>query len=156
MISDVDKHGPGYAELGVASVTFHLEASSNPVELAKKIRLIGSKAAVAIKPNTPVSELNEIVSAVDMLLIMTVEPGFGGQKLIESTIAKVTEARSLARSLGLEIAIQVDGGVTEENIEVLAKAGADTFVAGSSVFKAVDRNRQIDLLRTLAEQAVRG
>jgi ribulose-phosphate 3-epimerase len=156
MISDVDKHGPGYAELGVASVTFHLEASSNPVELAKKIRMLGSKAAVAIKPNTPVSELHEIVSAVDMVLIMTVEPGFGGQKLIEPTIAKVTEARSLARSLGLEIAIQVDGGVTEENIETLAKAGADTFVAGSSVFKAVDRNRQIDLLRTLAEQAVRG
>ncbi len=156
MITDVDVHGPKYAEIGVASVTFHIEASLNPVQLARDIRAKGSKVAAAVKPNTPVSALSELLPELDMVLVMTVEPGFGGQKLIESTIAKVSQARELSRSRALEIAIQVDGGVTEENIATLAKAGADTFVAGSSVFKAVDRNRQIDLLRTLAQEAARG
>ena len=156
MITGVDTHGPKYAELGVASVTFHIEASDNPVQLAREIRAKGSRVAAAIKPITPVSAIAELMPELDMVLVMTVEPGFGGQKLIESTIGKVTQARELSRSKGLEIAIQVDGGVTEENIQTLALAGADTFVAGSSVFKAVDRNRQIDLLRTLAQQAVRG
>ncbi len=156
MITDVDTHGPKYAELGVASVTFHIEASTNPLSLIRDIRTRGSKVAAAVKPSTPVAELAELMPELDMVLVMTVEPGFGGQKLIESTIAKVTQAREISRSKGLEIAIQVDGGVTEENIASLARAGADTFVAGSSVFKAVDRNRQIDLLRTLAQQAARG
>ncbi len=156
MITDVDIHGPKYAELGVSSVTYHIEAATNPVQLARDIKTRGSRVAAAVKPNTPVSELAEVLPELDMILVMTVEPGFGGQKLIESTIAKVTEARELARSRGVEIAIQVDGGVTEENIATLARAGADTFVAGSSVFKAVDRNRQIDLLRTLAQEAARG
>lgn len=156
MITDVDIHGPKYAELGVSSVTYHIEAATNPVQLARDIKTRGSRVAAALKPNTPVSELAEVLPELDMILVMTVEPGFGGQKLIESTIAKVTQARELARSRGVEIAIQVDGGVTEENIATLARAGADTFVAGSSVFKAVDRNRQIDLLRTLAQEAARG
>jgi ribulose-phosphate 3-epimerase len=156
MITGVDTHGPKYAELGVASVTFHIEASENPLQLSREIRARGSRVAAAVKPNTPVTDIAELMPELDMVLVMTVEPGFGGQKLIESTIAKVTQARELSRSKGLEIAIQVDGGVTEENIQTLALAGADTFVAGSSVFKAVDRNRQIDLLRTLAQQAVRG
>jgi ribulose-phosphate 3-epimerase len=156
MITDVDEHGPKYAELGVASVTFHIEASHNPIQLAQDLRARGAKVAAAVKPNTPVSALAEVLPELDMVLVMTVEPGFGGQKLIEATIEKVTQARSLTRSNGLEIAIQVDGGVTEQNIGTLARAGADTFVAGSSVFRSVDRNRQIDLLRTLAEQAARG
>ncbi len=156
MITDVDDHGPKYAELGVASVTFHIEASLNPLQLARDLRARGARVAAAVKPGTAVSALTELLSELDMVLVMTVEPGFGGQKLIEATIDKVAEARSLTRSRGLEIAIQVDGGVTEQNIATLAKAGADTFVAGSSVFRAVDRNRQIDLLRTLAEQAARG
>ena len=156
MITDVDIHGPKYAELGVSSVTYHIEAATNPVQLARDIKTRGSRVAAAVKPNTPVSELAEVLPELDMILVMTVEPGFGGQRLIESTIAKITQARELARSRGVEIAIQVDGGVTEENIATLARAGADTFVAGSSVFKAVDRNRQIDLLRTLAQEAARG
>ena len=156
MITDVDIHGPKYAELGVSSVTYHIEAATNPVQLARDIKTRGSRVAAAVKPNTPVSELAEVLPELDMILVMTVEPGFGGQRLIESTIAKVSQARELARSRGVEIAIQVDGGVTEENIATLARAGADTFVAGSSVFKAVDRNRQIDLLRTLAQEAARG
>lgn len=156
MITDADIHAPGYAELGVASVTFHIEASKDPIQLSRKLKSIGAKAAAAVKPATSVNELAELMPELDMILIMTVEPGFGGQKLIESTIAKVTQARELARAKGLEVAIQVDGGVTEENIATLARAGADTFVAGSSVFRAVDRNRQIDLLRTLAQEAGRG
>ena len=156
MITDVDEHGPKYAELGVAAVTFHIEASHNPIQLARDLRARGAKVAAAVKPNTPVSALAEVLPELDMVLVMTVEPGFGGQKLIEATIEKVTQARSLTRSHGLEIAIQVDGGVTEQNIATLARAGADTFVAGSSVFRSIDRNRQIDLLRTLAEQAARG
>ncbi|NBU23252.1 MAG: ribulose-phosphate 3-epimerase [Actinobacteria bacterium] len=156
MITDADIHAPGYAELGVASVTFHIEASKDPIQLSRKLKSIGAKAAAAVKPATSVNELAELMPELDMILIMTVEPGFGGQKLIESTIAKVSQARELARAKGLEVAIQVDGGVTEENIATLARAGADTFVAGSSVFRAVDRNRKIDLLRTLAQEAGRG
>lgn len=150
MISDVDRWGPGYAELGVASVTFHIEASKNPVELARAIRKIGSRAAVALKPGTDISSLEELLSEVDMVLIMTVEPGFGGQQLIPETIAKVSQIRSRLRVLGLELAVQVDGGVTEENIGQLAAAGANSFVAGSAVFRSMDRNAQIEKLRALA------
>ncbi len=139
MISDADRWAPGYAELGVASVTFHIEASKNPIELARRIRAIGSRAAVAIKPGTPVAE-------IDMVLVMTVEPGFGGQKLIPETIAKISEARDQIRSRGLSISVQVDGGVTEENIAELASTGADCFVAGSAVFSELDRNSKIEQL----------
>jgi ribulose-phosphate 3-epimerase len=151
MIADVDRWGPGYAELGVASVTFHIEASNNPVELARAIKRIGSRAAVAIKPGTDVSAIEELLVEVDMVLVMTVEPGFGGQKLIPETVAKVSQVRSSLLSKGLELAVQVDGGVTEDNISELAKAGANTFVAGSAVFRAIDRNAQIEKLRALAK-----
>jgi len=150
MITDVDRWAPDYAELGVASVTFHIEASNNPIELARALRRIGSKAAVAIKPGTDVSAIEELLTEVDMVLIMTVEPGFGGQKLIPETVAKVSQIRTQLRARGLELMVQVDGGVTEENIAELALAGANSFVAGSAVFKSVDRNSQIDKLRALA------
>jgi ribulose-phosphate 3-epimerase len=150
MISDADRWAPGYAELGVASVTFHIEASKNPIELARRIRAIGSRAAVAIKPGTPVSEIEDLLAEIDMVLVMTVEPGFGGQKLIPETIAKISEARDQIRSRGLSISVQVDGGVTEENIAELASAGADCFVAGSAVFSELDRNAKIEQLRALA------
>jgi len=156
MISDVDRWGPGYAELGVASVTFHIEASNNPIELAREIRRIGSKVAVAIKPDTAVSEIEQLLTEVDMVLVMTVEPGFGGQLLIPKTVTKVSQVRSELRARGLEIGVQVDGGVTEENIASLASAGATTFVAGSAVFKAVDRNSKIAELRALAEAGHHG
>jgi ribulose-phosphate 3-epimerase len=150
MITDVDRWAPDYAELGVASVTFHIEASNNPIELARALRRIGSKASVAIKPGTDVSAIEELLTEVDMVLIMTVEPGFGGQKLIPETVAKVSQIRTQLRARGLELMVQVDGGVTEENIAELAIAGANSFVAGSAVFKSVDRNSQIDKLRALA------
>ncbi len=150
MITDVDRWAPDYAELGVASVTFHVEASNNPVELARILRRIGARASVAIKPGTDVAAIEELITEVDMVLIMTVEPGFGGQKLIPETVAKVSQIRAELRARGLELMVQVDGGVTEENIAELARAGANSFVAGSSVFKSLDRNAQIDKLRALA------
>ncbi|MDP5025522.1 MAG: ribulose-phosphate 3-epimerase, partial [Aquiluna sp.] len=150
MIEDPETWAPQYAEAGAASVTFHLEACREPVNLARTLRALGARSAIAIKPNTPVNEVIELLPEIDMLLIMTVEPGFGGQALIPATLAKVSQARKEIRGSGLEIALQVDGGVTEDNIGELAKLGADVFVAGSAVFKNPDRNAQISELRALA------
>lgn len=147
MISDADQHAPKYAELGVDSVTFHLEACRDPLALARRLHQIGSKAAVAIKPATPVSELAELVTEVDMILIMTVEPGFGGQQLIEQTLQKVGSVRDLIRSRDVSVGLQVDGGVTESNIGKLAELGADVFVAGTAVFSGEDRAERISALR---------
>lgn len=150
MIENPDRWAPAYAEVGCDSVTFHLEAAKDPVALARRIREIGSKAAIAIKPDTAFSEVEELLSEIDMLLVMTVEPGFGGQKLIPDTVAKVLQARSALKARGLTIGIQVDGGVTESNIHQLAEAGADVFVAGSAVFNAENRNLEIAKLRNLS------
>ena len=150
MITNPDRWAPAYAELGCDSVTFHLEAATDPVGLARQIRDIGSKAAIAIKPNTPFSEIEPLLTEIDMLLVMTVEPGFGGQKLIPETVAKVSQARAALQGKNLQVAIQVDGGVTESNIGQLADAGADVFVAGSAVFNADNRNLEIAKLRELA------
>lgn len=150
MIENPETWAPQYAEAGAASVTFHLEASREPVALARTLRSLGARSAIAIKPNTPVSAVIELLPEIDMLLIMTVEPGFGGQSLIHSTLEKIAQARNEIRGTGLEIALQVDGGVTEDNIGKLARLGADVFVAGSAVFKNPDRNAQISELRALA------
>lgn len=150
MIENPDRWAPAYAEIGCESVTFHLEAAKDPVGLARRIRDIGSKAAIAIKPNTPFAEVEQLLEEIDMLLVMTVEPGFGGQKLIPETIAKVAAAKAALTASDLSIAIQVDGGVTESNIGQLAEAGADVFVAGSAVFSAENRNLEIAKLRELA------
>lgn len=150
MITNPERWAPAYAELGCDSVTFHLEAATDPVGLARQIRDIGSKVAIAIKPNTPFTEIEPLLTEIDMLLVMTVEPGFGGQKLIPETIAKVSQARAAVQGKNLQVAIQVDGGVTESNIGQLADAGADVFVAGSAVFNADNRNLEIAKLRELA------
>jgi ribulose-phosphate 3-epimerase len=150
MIEDPDRWAPSFAEVGCDSVTFHLEAAKDPIGLARRIRDIGSKAAIAIKPNTPFSEVEQLLGEIDMLLVMTVEPGFGGQKLIPETVSKVVAAKAALRAKGLSVAIQVDGGVTESNIAQLADAGADVFVAGSAVFNAENRNLEIAKLRELA------
>jgi ribulose-phosphate 3-epimerase len=151
MIENSDLHAPKFAEAGVFSVTFHLESSEQPAETAKNIRASGARAGLAIKPNTKLDEVIELLPLFDQLLVMTVEPGFGGQALIESTLEKVTAARRRIDSEKLDIWLQVDGGIDEANIERVASLGADTFVAGSAVFKAQDRNLQIDHLRTLAQ-----
>lgn len=150
MIEDPDRWAPAYAEVGCDSVTFHLEAAKDPAALARRIREIGSKAAIAIKPDTAFSEVEGLLGEIDMLLVMTVEPGFGGQKLIPETVSKVRQARSAFQARGLSIGIQVDGGVTESNIHQLAEAGADVFVAGSAVFNAENRNLEIAKLRNLS------
>jgi ribulose-phosphate 3-epimerase len=154
MLANADKWAPGYAECGAFSVTFHAEASDSPVELARKLRSIGARAGLAIKPNTPIQPYLELLAEFDQILIMTVEPGFGGQSLIESTLTKVSEARRKIDFEKLDIWLQVDGGITEQNIQRVAEHGADTFVAGSAVFKADDRNKQIEALRDLANLGI--
>lgn len=154
MIANVDKWAPGYAETGAFSVTFHAEASENPVALAREIRAIGARAGVAIKPGTDVEPFLDLLSEFDQLLVMTVEPGFGGQSLIEDTLIKVSKARRKIDAEKLDVWLQVDGGIDESNIERVASLGADTFVAGSAVFKAQDRAKQIENLRALAESGI--
>lgn len=152
MIEGADRWAPGYAEVGAFSVTFHAEAAAEPVKLARRIREIGSRAGIAIKPGTSVDAYLDLLAEFDQLLIMTVEPGFGGQALIEQTLAKVTKARRRLSDEKLDVWLQVDGGIDESNIERVAEAGADTFVAGSAVFKATDRGKQIEKLRDLASR----
>ncbi len=150
MIANVDRWAVGYAETGAFSVTFHAEASENPVKLARALRAAGARAGVAIKPGTDVETFLDELAEFDQLLVMTVEPGFGGQGLIEETLSKVTKARRRIDAEKLDVWLQVDGGVDETNIERIAQMGADTFVAGSAVFKAEDRAKQIENLRDLA------
>jgi ribulose-phosphate 3-epimerase len=154
MIANVDKWAPSYAETGAFSVTFHAEASENPVALARAIRAIGARAGVAIKPGTDVEPVLDLLAEFDQLLVMTVEPGFGGQSLIEDTLTKVSKARRKIDAEKLDVWLQVDGGIDESNIERVASLGADTFVAGSAVFKAQDRAKQIENLRALAESGI--
>ncbi len=152
MITDVDLWAPQFAELGAFSVTFHAEATTEPVALARRLRQIGARAGIAIKPGTPVEPYLEILEEFDQLLIMTVEPGFGGQSFMDSTMPKLAAASAAVKASGLDVWLQVDGGITETTIEVAARAGANTFVAGSSVFGAESAAAQIALLRFIAEQ----
>lgn len=150
MIEDPDRWAPAYAEAGSASVTFHVEAAQAPVRLANELHRLGVKAGLALRPGTSVEAVQDILSYFDMLLVMTVEPGFGGQKFLEPMMSKVSRARALAKQGGLELAIQVDGGVTRETIVTAAEAGADVFVAGSAVFKAEDAESEVQALREIA------
>ena len=154
MIANADRWAPGYAECGAFSVTFHAEASEEPVRLARKLRSIGARAGLALKPDTPIDPYLDLLTEFDQILVMTVEPGFGGQSLIESTLSKLSVARRRIDSEKLDVWLQVDGGITEQNIQRVAELGADTFVAGSSVFKADDRNKQINALRDLANLGI--
>lgn len=153
MIANVDSWAADYVRAGAAMVTFHVEAAANPVAIAGEVHELGAKVGLAVKPSTELEPLLPIVHNFDQLLIMTVEPGFGGQKLIEGTLAKVTMAREYIDAHHLEVHLQVDGGIDESNIARVAEHGADTFVAGSAVFKNPDRNAQIALLRAAASGA---
>lgn len=155
MIANVDDWATDYAEAGAYSVTFHAEASENPVLLARRIRATGARAGVAIKPGTDVEPFLDLLAEFDQLLVMTVEPGFGGQSLIEATLEKVSKARRRIDAEQLDVWLQVDGGIDESNIARVAELGADTFVAGSAVFKADDRAKQIENLRNLAESGIK-
>ena len=148
MVADVDLIAIQYAEAGSASVTIHVEATSDIRGTLKGIKSHGARASIALKPNTPMHEYSEYFDLIDMVLIMTVEPGFGGQKFMENMMAKVKEARKLigARPIWL----QVDGGISLATIDIARDAGADTFVAGSAVFNADDPAAMVELLRTQA------
>jgi ribulose-phosphate 3-epimerase len=151
MIDNPDRWAPMYADTGAFSVTFHFEACSKVAETIKSVRNSGSKVGLALKPGTELEEVESFLADIDMLLIMMVEPGFGGQSLMESVIPKISEAKTLARDTLPDLSIQVDGGIKSSNIEKLAEAGADTFVAGQSIMSASDRNAEIALLRELAQ-----
>ncbi|SDQ07500.1 ribulose-phosphate 3-epimerase [Microbacterium sp. cf332] len=155
MISDVDRWGPGYAELGAASVTFHLEAATDPVALARRLRAVGSRAGVAVKPATPVEGLFDVLDEFDQILVMTVEPGFGGQSFQADQMPKLRRLADEARRRGSQVWLQVDGGVSESTIAQAAEAGADTFVAGSAVFGAAEPDAAIAGLRDQARRAHR-
>jgi ribulose-phosphate 3-epimerase len=154
MIDDPDRWAPAYAEAGCASVTFHAEAAAAPVRLARELRRAGARAGLALKPASPVEPFAEILPEVDMLLVMTVEPGFGGQSFLQSCLPKIRRARDLIATSGHELWLQVDGGITVDTIEQCAEAGADVFVAGSAVYNAEDAAAQVDRLRSLADAAV--
>ncbi|MBP3036715.1 ribulose-phosphate 3-epimerase [Arthrobacter sp. zg-ZUI100] len=156
MISDADRWAPAYAELGLASVTFHVEAAAAPVKLARDIRDRGAKAGMALRPATPVEPYLDMLSELDMLLIMTVEPGFGGQKFLDITLPKIRRAAEAIRGSGLPLALQVDGGISADTIERAAEAGANVFVAGSAVYGSGDPDEAIRKLREAAEAVSNG
>jgi ribulose-phosphate 3-epimerase len=150
MIEDPDRWAPGYAEAGAASVTFHIEAARDPRACIRDIRAAGARVGMALKPGTSLDSCADLVREVDMVLVMTVEPGFGGQSFMADQLPKVRRVRELVGDGPDAIWIQVDGGVSATTIERCAEAGADTFVAGSAVFAAEDPAAMVDRLRALA------
>ena len=150
MISDPDTWAPLYAELGAASCTFHFEAAANATQVARDIRSTGSRAAVAIKPATPAEAVLDLLGEVDMVLVMTVEPGFGGQDFMSDVLPKLGVLKRAAAEAGSALWLQVDGGITELTAPLAVAAGADTLVAGSAVFGHADRAAAIAGLRSAA------
>jgi ribulose-phosphate 3-epimerase len=153
MIENPDRWAPAYAEAGAGSVTFHIEAASAPVLLARNIRAAGARAGMALRPGTDVGIYADLLPEIDMLLIMTVEPGFGGQSFLDMCLPKIRRARELIKGRDLDIWLQVDGGVAASTIERCAEAGADVFVAGSAVYNAADPAAACTALRNQAEKA---
>ncbi|MEN3302194.1 ribulose-phosphate 3-epimerase [Pseudonocardia sp.] len=151
MIDDPDRWAPGYAEAGVHNVTVHVEAATDPVMLAKDLRAAGAKAGLAIKPGTPLEPYVEILKHYDTLLVMSVEPGFGGQKFMPEVLDKVRMARRLVDTGHLTLLVEIDGGISADTVEAAAEAGVDCFVAGSAVYGADDPGRAV---RALREQVV--
>ncbi|MEV8375852.1 ribulose-phosphate 3-epimerase [Kribbella sp. NPDC056861] len=153
MIEDPDRWAPGYVEAGASSVTFHAEACRAPIRTAREIRAKGGRASLALKPATPIEPYEDILSEFDMILIMTVEPGFGGQKFLDVCVPKIRRTRDLIAKHGLDLWIEIDGGISADTIEQCAEAGADVFVAGSAVYNADDPNAMVEKLRSLATAA---
>lgn len=150
MIDNPDRWAPTYVEAGAKSVTFHLEAASNPIQIAKDIRAAGGRVGMAFKPGTPLTPYLDLIPIMDMILIMTVEPGFGGQSFMDECLGKIEEARAEISRCGSEIWLQVDGGISLQTIERCARAGADVFVAGSAVYRAEDPDAMVTALRSSA------
>ena len=156
MITDPERWAPGYAEAGAHNVTIHAEATDDPVRVAKDLRAAGALAGLAVKPGTGLDPYLEVLREFDLLLVMTVEPGFGGQDFIADVLPKVATARRLVDTGHLHLRVEVDGGITADTIVAAAEAGADTFVAGSSVFGADDPAAAVAALRTRAAMAGKG
>jgi ribulose-phosphate 3-epimerase len=153
MIEDPDRWAPAYAEAGARNVTVHAEAAADPARLARDLRAAGSLAGLAIKPGTPLEPYLELLRGYDTLLVMTVEPGFGGQEFMAEVLPKVREARRRVESGHLTVAIEVDGGINADTIAQAAAAGADVFVAGSAVYAAGDPDKAVQELRQAARRA---
>ncbi|MBX6769370.1 MAG: ribulose-phosphate 3-epimerase [Actinomadura rubrobrunea] len=153
MIEDPDRWAPQYAEAGAGSVTIHAEAAKAPIRTLRAIRAAGARAGLGINPATPVEPYEDLLGEIDMLLLMTVEPGFGGQKFLDLVLPKIRRAREMIKGRDLNVWLQVDGGVGAETIERCAEAGADVFVAGSAVYGADDPAEAVRRLRAQAERA---
>jgi ribulose-phosphate 3-epimerase len=153
MIEDPERWAPGYAEAGARNVTVHAEACTDPRAVARDLRAAGALAGLALKPGTPLEAYLDVLPEFDTLLVMTVEPGFGGQSFMPEVLPKVREARRLVASGHLQLFLEVDGGINADTIEQAAEAGADVFVAGSAVFGAEDPGKAIAALRALAAGA---
>ena len=156
MIEDPQRWAPGYAEAGARNVTVHAEACDEPSAVARDIRARGALAGLALKPGTPLEPYLDVLPAFDTLLVMTVEPGFGGQEFIAEVLPKVRRARELVDTGHLRLLVEVDGGINDDTIEAAAEAGADVFVAGSAVYGAEDPARAIAALRAQAAAAMPG
>ncbi len=155
MIDNPERWAPPYAEAGAYNVTIHAEATDNPVAVARDIRAAGAKAGLGIKPGTPVEPYLEILREFDTALIMSVEPGFGGQKFIAEVLPKVGTLRRLVDSGELTVIVEIDGGINDDTIEEAAVAGVDCFVAGSAVYSAADPAAAVAALRRQAADASR-
>jgi ribulose-phosphate 3-epimerase len=153
MIEEPDRWAPAYAEAGAGSVTFHVEAAAAPVRLARALRSAGARAGMALRPATPVEPYLDLLPELDMLLLMTVEPGFGGQGFLDVVLPKLRRTSEAIRGRDLDVWLQVDGGVSAETIERCAEAGADVFVAGSAVYGADDPAAAVTALRARAAAA---
>jgi ribulose-phosphate 3-epimerase len=155
MIEDPDRWAPAYAEAGAGSVTIHVEAASAPIRTLREIRAIGARAGLALNPGTAIEPYADLLGEIDMLLVMTVEPGFGGQSFLDVVLPKIRRARELIKGRDLDVWLEVDGGVNAQTIERCAEAGADVFVAGSAVYSADDPAEAIRALRESAVAASR-
>ena len=145
MINDVDRIALDYAQAGAGSVTIHIESAKTPAQTFKALRKLGARAGMALKPDTEIELYSDLLSEIDMLLIMTVEPGFGGQKFMADMMDQVRRSKALIGDR--PIWIQVDGGISMETIAIAREAGADTFVAGSAVFNSPDPAEMVKMLR---------
>ncbi len=153
MISDPLKYAEDFAKAGADLITFHVESDSDPKETIKRIRELGCKVGISVKPRTPAEAVFPYLDLVDMVLVMTVEPGFGGQSFMADMMPKVSAIYAEAKAKGLTIDIQVDGGIDEINIAEAAAAGANSFVSGSTIFKAPDAKEMITLMKQNAGKA---
>lgn len=153
MIDDPDHWAPRYAEAGASSVTFHYEAAQDPVAIARELRSLGARASIALKPDTPVDAVIDNLTEFDMVLVMTVEPGFGGQEFKPEMMPKLEALRAAAQQRDHDLWLQTDGGISRDTIAQAASAGCDVFVAGSAVYGAADPRAEIEALREIARQA---